>query len=69
MGWLVSTSTDGRVRMFNLLMLPAFYAHSLQLMREDKPWLDDAFIKYWTTPGWHLYLSPWFILALAAAMD
>ena len=54
--------------MFNLLMLPAFYAHSLQLMREDKPWLDDAFIKYWTTPGWHLYLSPWFILALAAAM-
>jgi len=64
----VAASTDPRVRMVDLLLVPAFAGHALQLLREDKPWLDGAAIKYWTTPGWHLFLPPWVIVALAVVL-
>ena len=61
-------SRDGRLRAIALLLFPAFVGHTLQLLGEDTPWTDFAAARYWWTPGWHLALDPWVVVAIAGAL-
>lgn len=61
-------SRDERLRAMALLLLPAFVGHFIQLGGEDMPWKPWAWPRYWVTPGWHLYLSPWIVVAIAVLL-
>jgi hypothetical protein len=61
-------SVDGRLRATALLLPMALLGHTLQLLGEDTPWAPHAWARYWRTPGWHLYLPPWSIVAIAVAL-
>lgn len=52
-------STDLRLQTFGLLLVPAFVAHVIQMLGEDRPWEPLALERYWYQPGWHLFLPPW----------
>lgn len=47
---------DPRLRAVLVLLAPAFLGHAVQLAAEDAR--ADAWERYWTTPGWHLWLPP-----------
>lgn len=60
---------DERLTAIALLLVPGFLGHFMQLAGEDHPWAAYARMRYWHTPGWHLYLPqwvPWTIAALLA---
>ncbi len=59
---------DERLRAIALLFLPAFVGHFIQLGTEDMPWMPWAWPRYFTTPGWHLYISPWVVVAIAVLL-
>lgn len=59
---------DPRLRAVMLLLVPGFVGHTLQLTAEDIPWDPSAWERYWWTPGWHLYLSPWVPVVLAVLL-
>lgn len=61
-------SPDRRLQAYGLLLVPAFMGHTLQLMGEDRPWEPHAWPRYWYQPGWHLFLPPWLIVAIAVAL-
>jgi hypothetical protein len=61
-------SKDERLRAIAILALPAFVGHFIQLGTEDMPWEPWAWPRYYTTPGWHLYLSPWVVVAIAVLL-
>ena len=61
-------SHDERVRAIAWLLVPAFIGHTIQLLGEDVPWAGWARVRYWTTPGWHLDLSPWIVIGIAVAL-
>ncbi len=63
-----AVSHDKRLRAIALLLAPAFVGHTIQLLSEDVPWAPWAGTRYWTTPGWHLVLPPWVILAIAGGL-
>ena len=58
---------DERLHAIGLLLVPGFVGHFIQLSSEDVPWAGWARMRYWNTPGWHLYLPPW-VPALIAAL-
>lgn len=59
---------DGRLRAVNLLLVAGLVGHATQLLAEDTPWAGEARERYWTTPGWHLFVPPWVVVALAVAV-
>ncbi len=59
---------DPRLWLYARLLVPAFVGHAVQLLAEDRPWEPAAMRRYWITPGWHLYLSPYVPLAIAALL-
>lgn len=61
-------SHDARLRAMAFLLGPAMIGHAIQLLSEDTPWTAQAHARYWVTPGWHLYLSPWLIVAIAVGL-
>ncbi|MFK7989466.1 MAG: hypothetical protein AB8I08_25850 [Sandaracinaceae bacterium] len=61
-------SEDPRLQAFGLLLVPAFVAHAIQMLGEDRPWEPYAASRYWYQPGWHLYLEPWVPVALGVAL-
>ncbi len=61
-------SHDGRVRAISWLLVPAFIGHTIQLLGEDVPWAGWARVRYWTTPGWHLDVSPWIVIGIAVGL-
>ncbi len=63
-----AVSVDGRLRAIALLLPMALLGHTLQLLGEDTPWAPHAWARYWRTPGWHLYLPPWMVVAIAGAL-
>lgn len=67
-GPMRDVSVDGRLRATALLLPMALLGHTLQLLGEDTPWAPHAWARYWRTPGWHLYLPPWSIVAIAVAL-
>ncbi|MCB9616135.1 MAG: hypothetical protein H6722_27170 [Sandaracinus sp.] len=61
-------SADGRLRAIATLLPMALLGHTLQLLGEDTPWAPHAWARYWRTPGWHLHLPPWSIVAIAVSL-
>lgn len=61
-------SGDGRLRAIAWLLAPGFVGHTIQLLSEDVPWTPWAWARYWFTPGWHLHLPPWVVVAIALAL-
>ncbi|MBZ0121803.1 MAG: hypothetical protein K8H88_32720 [Sandaracinaceae bacterium] len=61
-------SKDARLRLMAMLLVPGLVGHTIQLLGEDTPWRDHAYWRYFNTPGWHLYLSPWVPVTLAVAL-
>lgn len=61
-------SHDGRLRTIAHLLPIAMIGHTIQLLGEDLPWTPRAALRYWTTPGWHLFLSPWVVAGIAVAL-
>jgi hypothetical protein len=59
---------DPRLRAVMLLLVPGFVGHTIQLTAEDVPWDPSAWERYWWTPGWHLYLSPWVPVVIAVLL-
>ncbi len=59
---------DPRLRLVLLFLVPGFVGHTIQLTAEDVPWDPSAWERYWWTPGWHLYLSPWLPVLIAVAL-
>jgi hypothetical protein len=64
----MSARLDPRLRLVTLLLVPGFVGHTLQLTAEDIPWDRSAWDRYWWTPGWHVYLSPWVPVVLAVLL-
>jgi hypothetical protein len=61
-------SKDPRLRIYAWLLLPALVGHFIQLLGEDMPWAARASLRYWNTPGWHLWLPPWVPYGIAAGL-
>ena len=61
-------SRDPRVSAVCLLLVPGMIGHTLQLLGEDTPWTSAAYFRYFHTPGWHLWLSPWVPVAIAVGL-
>lgn len=62
-------SRDERLQAICALMGLGFVGHFIQLFGEDVPCRPWARLRYWNTPGWHLYLPewvPWTILGALA---
>lgn len=60
---------DERLLAFVVLLAPCFVGYAIQGLTEDVPWLSElATRRYWVTPGWHLYLSPYVPAAIAVAL-
>lgn len=59
---------DERLKVTALLLVPGFVGHFIQLAGEDVPWAAWARMRYWNTPGWHLYLPMWVPAAIAALL-
>lgn len=64
----MSARLDPRLRLVMLMLVPGFVGHTLQLTAEDIPWDPSAWDRYWWTPGWHVYLSPWVPVVLAVLL-
>lgn len=59
---------DYRMRAILVLLVPGFVGHTLQLTSEDTPWTWSAWHRYYTTPGWHLFLYPQVVLGIAVLL-
>ena len=59
---------DPRLRLVMLFLVPGFVGHTIQLTAEDVPWDGGAWERYWWTPGWHLFVEPWVIVAIAVML-
>jgi hypothetical protein len=59
---------DPRLRLVMLFLVPGFVGHTIQLTAEDVPWDAGAWERYWWTPGWHLYVEPWMVAAIAVLL-
>ena len=61
-------SPDPRLRAYAALLVPAFVGHTIQLLGEDLPWQPHAWSRYWTQPGWHLFVPWWAVVAIAVGL-
>jgi hypothetical protein len=61
-------SPDRRVAAIGMLLVPGFVGHFTQLAGEDAPWAEWAQLRYFHTPGWHLFLPPAIPAAIGLAL-
>jgi hypothetical protein len=61
-------SPDRRVAAVCLLLVPGFAGHFIQLAGEDAQWAEWAQLRYFHTPGWHLFLPPLVPALIAIAL-
>ncbi len=59
---------DPRLVAIAALLPVGFVGHTIQLLSEDRPWDPAQWPRYDWTPGWHLALPPWLVVAFAVGL-